>query len=110
MLTINDDTGKQVRRIDLEKTAGLRRIAWNLRGDPPAAQPAPQGQAGGGRAGQAGAPAGAAAAQAMGFGRGGAQAALVAPGRYQAVLGRLEGEKVTPIGPAQSFYVVQIPQ
>jgi hypothetical protein len=26
------------------------------------------------------------------------------------VLGRLEGDKVTPIGPAQSFFVVQIPQ
>jgi hypothetical protein len=33
VLTISDDTGKQVRRIDLEKTAGLRRVVWNLRGD-----------------------------------------------------------------------------
>jgi hypothetical protein len=111
VLTITDDTGRQVRRMDLDSTAGMRRVAWNLRGDPPGAQGG-QGEAvGGGRAGQAGGPpAGAAAAQALGFGRGGAQAALVAAGRYQAVLGRLEGDKVTPIGPAQSFFVVQIPQ
>jgi hypothetical protein len=132
VLTISDDTGKQVRRLDLDKTAGLRRVVWNLRGDAPAAAARPGeagpatadsdqagqaggqvsgqagGQAGGGRAGQAGTPAGAAGAQA--FGRGGAQAQLVAPGRYQALLGKLEGEKVTPIGSAQSFVVVQVQQ
>ena len=37
VLTITDETGKQVRRLDLDKTVGLRRVAWNLRGDPPAA-------------------------------------------------------------------------
>ncbi|MBE3073298.1 MAG: glycosyl hydrolase [Acidobacteria bacterium] len=115
VLTITDDTGKQVRRIDLDKAAGLRRIAWNLRGDPPAVQPPAQGAqagaAGGGRGAQAGgAAAGASAAQPFASGRGGAQAALVPAGRYQAVLGRLEGEKVTPIGPAQSFFVVQVPR
>ena len=41
VLTISDDTGKQIRRMDLEKTAGLRRVAWNLRGDPPAAPARP---------------------------------------------------------------------
>ena len=107
VLTISDDAGRQVRRLDLEKTAGLRRVVWNLRADAPAPQAAAQGPAGGGRAGQAGGPAG---GQAPAQGRGGAQAALVAPGRYQAVLGRLEGEKVTPLGPSQSFFVVQIPQ
>ena len=35
VLTITDDTGRQIRRLDLDKTAGLRRIAWNLRTDPP---------------------------------------------------------------------------
>ena len=107
VLTISDDAGRQVRRLDLEKTAGLRRVVWNLRADAPAPQAAAQGPAGGGRAGQAGGPAG---GQAPAQGRGGAQAALVAPGRYQAVLGKLEGEKVTPLGPSQSFFVVQIPQ
>ena len=107
VLTISDDAGRQVRRLDLEKTAGLRRVIWNLRADAPAPQAAAQGPAGGGRAGQAG---GLAGGQAPAQGRGGAQAALVAPGRYQAVLGKLEGEKVTPLGPSQSFFVVQIPQ
>jgi hypothetical protein len=41
VLTITDDTGKQVRRIDLEKTAGLRRVVWNLRGDAAAAPARP---------------------------------------------------------------------
>jgi photosystem II stability/assembly factor-like uncharacterized protein len=107
VLTISDDAGRQVRRLDLEKTAGLRRVVWNLRADAPAPQAAAQGPAGGGRAGRAGGPVG---GQAPAQGRGGAQAALVAPGRYQAVLGKLEGEKVTPLGPSQSFFVVQIPQ
>jgi hypothetical protein len=35
---------------------------------------------------------------------------MVPAGRYQAVLGKLVGDKVTPVGPAQAFLVVQIPQ
>ena len=94
VLTIADDTGKQVRRLDLEKTAGLRRIAWNLRTDPPAAPAA--GTAGRGAGGGRG-----------GFGGGrGNLAPLVEPGQYRATLGSLAGETVTPIGPAQSFAVV----
>jgi photosystem II stability/assembly factor-like uncharacterized protein len=98
VLTIADETGKQVRRIDLESGAGLKRIAWNLRGEPavPAAGAA-QGQRGAG--GQAGG---------GGFGRGGAP--LVAAGRYTATLGKLVGDKVTTIGAAQTFRVVQIAQ
>ena len=57
VLTITDESGKQIRRIDLDKTAGLRRIAWNLRGDPAT----PAGGAGGG--------AGAAGGFGGGFGR-----------------------------------------
>jgi hypothetical protein len=101
VLTIADETGKQVRRIDLESGAGLKRVAWNLRGDPPVpAAGAAQGQrgAGGGQAGGAGG----------GFGRGGAP--LVAAGRYTATLGRVVGDKVTTIGAAQTFRVVQIQQ
>ena len=33
VLTISDETGKQMRRLDLDKTAGLRRVVWNLRGE-----------------------------------------------------------------------------
>jgi hypothetical protein len=135
VLTITDDAGKQVRRLDLEKTAGLRRVVWNLRGDAPAAPARPgdaettdgdsqvpqsvvpiqsigqlgsTGQAGG--RGQAGTPGAAGQAQAgLGGGRGGG-APLAAAGRYQAVLGKLVGDQVTAIGAPQSFLVVVIPQ
>ena len=36
VLTITDGAGKQVRQIELGTTTGVRRIAWNLRGDAPA--------------------------------------------------------------------------
>jgi photosystem II stability/assembly factor-like uncharacterized protein len=99
VLTIADDSGRQVRRMDLEKAAGLRRIAWNLRGDPPAVN-----QAGTGRGGNGG-------GQAGFGGRGGApQGALVTAGTYRATLGRKSGDTVTPVGPAQTFRVVQVAQ
>jgi hypothetical protein len=90
VLTIADDTGKQVRRLDLDKTAGLRRFAWNLRTDapPPAAGGAAQGFGG--------------------FGRGGPQGVPVAPGRYRATLNRLNGDKLTPIGQPVGFSVMPI--
>jgi len=72
-------------------------VAWNLRGDPPA----PASGAGGG--------AGQAAGGAAGFGRG-QMVPPVAAGRYRATLGNLVGDKVTPIGTAQSFQVFVIPQ
>jgi photosystem II stability/assembly factor-like uncharacterized protein len=93
VLTIADNTGKQVRRLELDKAPGLRRVAWNLRTEPP---PAPQGQ----QAQQAG----------FGGGRGAPGAPLVPAGRYTATLGRLAGEKVTPIGSPQTFQVVAIQQ
>jgi hypothetical protein len=34
---------------------------------------------------------------------------LAAPGRYHARLGSMMGDTVTPIGPSQTFNVVQIP-
>ena len=99
VLTITDDTGRQVRRMDVDKTTGLRRVAWNLRTDPPAGTPAAGGRGGGGGGGgQFG-------------GRGGAaQGTLVTPGTYRATLGRKTGDTVTPIGASQAFRVVQIPQ
>jgi len=96
VLTIADETGKQVRRLDLDRTVGVRRVAWNLRGD----APAPATGAGGG-AGPAGGGFG-------GFGRG--QVPPVPAGRYRATLGALVGDKVTPVGPAQAFQVFVIPQ
>ncbi len=107
VLTISDDAGRPIRRMDIDKGAGLRRVAWNLRMDPPAA-PAPGSPeaAAAGRGGQAGR-GGFGGGQA---GRGGNQGALVQPGRYKATLGRMVGDIVTPIGTPQSFGVVQIPQ
>ena len=35
VLNISDETGRQIRRLDLDRTSGLRRIAWNLRGEAP---------------------------------------------------------------------------
>ncbi len=99
VLTIADETGKQVRRIDLDKSVGLRRVAWNLRGDPPVAAPA---SGAGGGPGQA-------AGGAAGFGRG-QMAAPVAAGRYRATLGTLVGDKVTPIGEPRAFHVFVVPQ
>jgi hypothetical protein len=49
-ITISDVTGKVVRNISGSKDAGLNRVQWNLRGDPP---PRPEG-GGGGRGGGGG--------------------------------------------------------
>ncbi len=103
VLTISDESGRPIRRMDLDKGAGLRRVAWNLRTDPPAA-PAPgtPEAAAAGRGGQGG-------RGGFGGGRGANQPPLVQPGRYRATLGRMVGDIVTPIGSAQSFGVVHIP-
>ena len=99
VLTITDDAGRPVRRLDLDGTPGIRRVAWNLRGEAPAQ---PQGQGAAGRGGAGG-------GQQFG-GRGGGRGAqggpLVEPGRYRATLGKLSGDIVTPIGQPQSFGVV----
>jgi photosystem II stability/assembly factor-like uncharacterized protein len=100
VITITDPQDRQVRRLTLDSKAGLRRIAWNLTADPPAAaagapEAAGRGGAGGGRGGGRG-------------GGGGGGGATVAPGRYIAVLGKMVGDKVTPIGPAQAFVVVPL--
>jgi hypothetical protein len=102
VLTISDDSGRPVRRMDLEKGAGLRRTAWNLRADPPAPG-SPEAAAAAGRGGQAG-------RGGFGGGRGANVGVLVQPGRYRATLGRQVGDIVTPIGSPQSFAVVQLPQ
>jgi hypothetical protein len=105
VMTISDDTGKQVRRFDVAKGTGLRRVAWNLRADPPPPSA--------GRAGRAGGAGGESAPQAPqgggGGGRGGPQQGpLVTPGRYRAQLGKQVGNDVTPLGDAQTFMVVPL--
>ncbi|HEX2401059.1 MAG TPA: hypothetical protein VHJ79_13910, partial [Mycobacterium sp.] len=65
VMTIADDTGKQVRRFDVPKTAGLNRATWNLRADAPPAE-----GRGGGRGGDPGDPAGGGEQQQTGQGGG----------------------------------------
>jgi hypothetical protein len=137
VLTIMDENGRQVRRLDIDKSVGLRRVAWDLRADAPPARPTATGPAGalgaarpaGPTGAAAGTPPGAvsaagppgAAGAAGGAGQGGAQGAgpggqgarqgpVVAPGRYRAQLGSAVGDKVTPLGPEQAFTVVRLPQ
>ncbi len=102
VLTITDNDGEQVRQIELEGTAGLRRVAWNLREDrPPASAGGQGGGRGGGRRGFRG-----------GRGGRGNQGPLVEAGRYTATLGIKTGEgeeqQVVAVGTAQSFRVVAI--
>jgi hypothetical protein len=104
VLTIFNDAGQPVRKMELENAAGLRRVTWNLRTDPPAAGDA-QGRGGGGRGGQGGGGGGGGRG-----GRGGNQGNLVEPGRYRASLGKQVGDIVTPIGSPQTFAVTRLQQ
>lgn len=140
VLTISDNTGKQVRRCELDRTPGLKRFAWNLNGDPaPASAGGARGGRGGGGGGaaggaiEAGTPAttdstnargGAAATggapaitacvggQGGAFGRGGrgGGSTRVPTGIYKASIGRMSGTTVTQIGPAQTFSVLPLLQ
>jgi photosystem II stability/assembly factor-like uncharacterized protein len=101
VLTISDDTGKQVRRLDLSRESGVHRIAWDLRGEPPTPQ------TGRGGRGTAATDAAQEAAQASG-GRGRQSGPPVAGGRYRATIGKLSGDTVTPIGQPQSFGVIPL--
>jgi hypothetical protein len=94
-LQINDDQGKQVRRIELAgdaATPGLHRAAWDLREAPPQNANADQPAAfGGGRGGRGGGPA-------------------VAQGRYSAAIGTVNGDTFTALGQAESFLVIPLPK
>lgn len=89
VITIADSTGKKIRTMDVDQTAGLHRVNWNLRGD---AGAAPAGRAGGG-----------------GFGGRGGGGPAVEPGRYTATLNKQVGETITPVGRPQAFQVVALP-
>jgi photosystem II stability/assembly factor-like uncharacterized protein len=75
-IEVTDRYGAHVRSLQGPAAKGLNRVRWDLRADPPAADPAAAGGAGAGRAGGAGAGRGA------GGGRGGPTSALVPPGIY----------------------------
>ncbi len=70
----------------------MHRVAWDLRGDPPAAG-APAGGRGGGFGG-----------------RGGNAGPVVAQARYTATIGTAAGDAYTPISKPQSFLVVPLPR
>ncbi len=94
-LVITNSAGARVARLDLDGTAGLRRVAWNLREIevPPAGEVA---QAGGGRGGRGG-----------GRGGGGDPVPL---GRYTAQLVKLANGIETPVGAPQMFSVRPLPE
>ena len=97
VITIADDNGRQVRRLEVDKQPGLRRVAWNLRSDPPP----PGNQL---RAAESAAAVDSADEAVR------RRVRSCAAGRYRATLGKLVGDTVTPIGSPQSFTVVQIAQ
>jgi hypothetical protein len=113
VMTISDDGGKQIRRFDVPKGVGLRRVAWNLRAEAPR-RGRTDGRGGRGRKGWRGRRGGAeqagrGGAGAPGGGRGGPpQGPLVAPGRYRAQLGKQVGNDVTALGQSQTFLVVPL--
>jgi hypothetical protein len=82
VLTITDANNNQVRRCELDKTAGLRRFVWGLNGDPAPVDTSAAGRAGAGRGGRGGAGGGAAGRGGAGggaAGRGGAAGAGAPP-------------------------------
>ena len=128
VLTIENQAGTRVRRCELDKSAGLRRVAWGLVPDAPvtpgraggaAADSANVGGRGAGAADStaaSGAPAipqcAAAPGRAGGGGGGGRGGGgqRVPNGSYTATIGKMVGTTVTPIGPSQSFLVLPLPQ
>jgi hypothetical protein len=113
-LNITDESGRQIRRLTLPSGPGLNRIGWDLRGEAPrpttdsAAAPGSGGR--GGRSGRGAAGGDDEDQPPAGFGGRGSvpQGPLVAPGRYRAAIGRLEGETFTPVGESQAFQVIPL--
>jgi photosystem II stability/assembly factor-like uncharacterized protein len=90
-LNITEDGGRQVRRLALQPGTGVNRVSWDLRGEAPARAADEQEQ------------------PAFGGGRGGPpQGPPVQPGRYRAAIGRVEGDKFTPVGEPQAFQVIPL--
>ena len=138
VLTIENQAGERVRRCELDKSPGLRRVPWGLTADAAPAAPGRGGAGGGGGGGVPGRAGGAAGAPAAagdsstsaqssglqpcvpppgagrggggGGGRGGGAGTRVPNGVYSASIGKMIGTTVTPIGPSQSFQVLPLPQ
>jgi hypothetical protein len=113
VLRIFNTAGRQVRQISLDKTAGLKRVEWNLREEvppPPPGEATPQQAGRGGRGGGGGAGAAGGGGGFGGRGGRGGGGPLADPGRYRAVIGKLAGETFTPVGPSQTFQVMPLPE
>ena len=108
-IRIADAQGRVVRRLTVDKNAGLRRVAWNLTGEPPAPPPGAD-AAVAGRGGPPGGGAGAGGGRGGRGGAGGGGGAPVPPGRYFATLIKVTGGTETAIGPTQSFAVIPLPE
>ena len=98
VLSVADGAGKVVRRLDAPATAGIHRVAWDLRGAgvslPPAAGRGGRGGGGGGDD------------EESFFAGRGAMGALVAPGKYTVTLAQRVDGATTPLAGSQSFEVV----
>jgi photosystem II stability/assembly factor-like uncharacterized protein len=92
VLSIADESGKQVRRLDLDKAPGLHRVAWNLRTDVPSTTAGAQQPAQSGRFG----------------GRGQQFGSIVPAGRYRGMIERVSGDKTTVLGQSQTFAVLPV--
>src|SRR5439155_8906849 len=102
VLTVTDAAGTKISELErlpsgdpLPTIAGLHRVTWDLRSGNPPAPGAGRGGRGGGGGGGFG-------------GRGGAGRALVRPGKYKVTLGKLVGDKLTPLGEPQEFDVIPV--
>jgi hypothetical protein len=88
VLTITDETGERVRRLELPADTGIQRVAWDLRHDPPPEPPEDPDAAQQRRRPQ--------------------QGERAAAGRYVATLGVLSGETVTDLGAPQTVLVTEL--
>ena len=110
VLTVTDQSGREVRRLELPSGIGVSRVAWDLRPQSAVKKDTTQ-QSGG--TGQGGRGAGGEAQEAVprSGGRGGPPPPPPVPiGRYRAAIGWLDGDKFTPVGETQSFQVLPLPQ
>jgi hypothetical protein len=110
VLTITDQSGREVRRLEIPSGIGVNRVAWDLRPESsvkkdttqPSGETAQGGRGAGGEAQET--------VPASG-GRGGQPPPPPVPiGRYRAAIGWLEGDRFTPVGETQSFQVLPLPQ
>jgi photosystem II stability/assembly factor-like uncharacterized protein len=88
ILTITDEAGERVRRLELPSDTGIRRAAWDLRRDPPPEPPEDPDAPPRRRRPRLG--------------------ERVTPGRYLARLGLLTGETVTDLGEPQTALVTPL--